>query len=334
MQAARANPAVESLPAVRAQTSPTPTAKFDRYARCVVTSKRVRWDIDQDVIRNRRFDFGKKFLPDGLSLAPELAFLSADDQRLLSQVEGRTYANMFGLVERFIAAKVMEVSRDHCLGNQSALEALVRFTDEELKHQELFRRIEALTAESMPAGYTFDATPNEVANEVLSKSTWAVLALTLHIELFTQEHYRHSIEPDANLSELYKDVMFYHWREESQHAILDELEWLREDTRLSAEERDRGVADLIALVGAVDGILQMQAAADSRYFSATCAARMSDSERERVHATLLKAYRWQFIVSGLQQSRFNAVLAQLITPAQQERIGAALAPIMQAFVAH
>ncbi len=39
----------------------------NRYAKCVEVSKRVRWDIDKDVVRGRRFDFGKKFLPDGLS---------------------------------------------------------------------------------------------------------------------------------------------------------------------------------------------------------------------------------------------------------------------------
>ena len=37
----------------------------DRYARCIQTSKRVRWDIDQDIIRGRRFDTAHKFLPDG-----------------------------------------------------------------------------------------------------------------------------------------------------------------------------------------------------------------------------------------------------------------------------
>jgi hypothetical protein len=45
---------------------------------------------------------------------------------------------MFGLVERFIAAKMLDVSRDHWLGDQTALEALVRLGDEEIKHQELF----------------------------------------------------------------------------------------------------------------------------------------------------------------------------------------------------
>jgi hypothetical protein len=329
-------PATQSMPATRSMpaTLSLINTRADRYARCIAASKRVRWDIDKDVIRNRRFDLSKKFLPDGLSLVNELPFLAEMDRRRLSQIQGRTYANMFGLVERFIAAKVLEVSRDHGLGDQSALEALVRFTDEELKHQELFRRIEMLSAEGMPEGYEFAPTPNEVATNVLAKSTWAVLALTLHIELFTLEHYRRSIEPDENLSELYRDVFFYHWREESQHAILDELEWVREDARLDAEERDHAVSDLIDLVGAVDATVKAQAAADARFFAAICSRSLSPVERERVHALVLKAYRWQYIVSGLQQSRFNSVLTSLTTPAQQARIASALAPIMQAFTAH
>ena len=88
-----------------------------------------------------------------------------------------------------------------------------------------------------------------VASAVLSKSTWAVLGLTLDIELFTQAHYRASIEPDSDLSALWKDVFLFHWKEESQHAILDELEWKREHARLSDAERDQGVTDLIELVG-------------------------------------------------------------------------------------
>ncbi|HEY6011682.1 MAG TPA: hypothetical protein VIX18_09435, partial [Nitrospirota bacterium] len=70
-----------------------------------------------------------------------------------------------------------QMSRDHWLGDQAAFEALVRFTDEELKHQQMFRRIDALCAEGMPAGYRFLPQPNDVASVVLGKATWAVLAL-------------------------------------------------------------------------------------------------------------------------------------------------------------
>ena len=304
--------------------------QFDsaRYAKAVATSKRIRWDIDRDVIRGRTFDFGKKFLPDGLSRVDRLAFLTADEQRLLSQIQGRTYANIFGLVERFIAAKVLEVSADHRLGDQNALEALVRFGDEEIKHQELFRRIERLCAEGMPAGYTFLPEPNAVASAVLAKSTWAVLALTCHIELFVLAHYRESIDPDTSVSELWKDVFLHHWREESQHAIIDELEWRREHDKLSAEERDRAVNDLIDLVGAVDGILQMQARADVDYFLNVCGRTLSELDAMRLRMGVLGAYRWQYIVSGVKEPRFAQVLGSMITDAQGARIANALTPIM------
>ena len=299
-----------------------------RYARSVQASKRVRWDIDADVIRERKLDPAYKFLPDGLSLVEELPFLSADEKRSMSQVQGRTYANLFGLVERFINAKVLEVSRDHWFGDQTALEALVRFSDEELKHQELFRRVELLAAEAMPPGYRLMAEPNAVAEVVLGKSTWAVLALTCHIEIFTLVHYRKSIETDAGLSELWKDVFLHHWREESQHVLLDELEWRREDAKLSAHERDAAIGDFIALVGAVDGILQAQSRADAAYFIAIAGRTFTEAQRQAIADAVLKAYRWQYIVSGVQEGRFLSLLTQLITPAQAERITGALAPLL------
>ena len=310
------------------QPTPQPGVDSARYAKVVEVSKRIAWDIDRDVIRGRSFDFAKRFLPDGLSKVDRLDFLSANDRRLLSQIQGRTYANLFGLVERFIAAKVIDVSRDHTLGDQSALEALVRFGSEEIKHQELFRRIERMCAEGMPKGYTFLPEPNAVASAVLSKSTWAVLALTCHIELFVLAHYRESIDKDADVSELWKDVFLYHWKDESQHAIVDELEWAREDAKLTPEARDAAVDDLIALVGAVDGILQMQSAADAHYFVEICGRPLTAGEVETVKATVLAAYRWQYIVSGVQLPRFRDLLSRMITPAQGERISAALAPIM------
>lgn len=301
-----------------------------QYAKCIEVSRRIRWEIDTDVIRGRTFDFSKKFLPDGISKVNELEFLDEDQRRFLSQIQGRTYANMFGLVERFIGAKMLEVTREHWFGDQVKLEALVRFSDEELKHQELFRRIERLTAAGMPEGYAFLPQPNEVAAVVSGKSTWAVLALTCHIELFTQAHYRQSIEPDASLSELYKDVFLFHWREESQHAILDELEWRREDALLSAPERDLAVDDLIDLVAAVDGLLRQQAASDADYFLLHCERSFGGTDAERLRALLLRAYRWQYIVSGVQDQRYMSILGDMITSAQAERIAASLAPVLAA----
>jgi hypothetical protein len=318
---------MQAMQAVSA--TPAKQPEVNRYAKAIEVSKRVRFDIDRDVIRGRKFDFAKKFLPDGLSLAERVPFLTREEKRFFSQVQGRTYANMFGLVERFIAPKMSEISRDHWLGDQTAFEALVRFTDEELKHQELFRRIEAMTTAGMPAGYDFEPKPNEVASAVLGASTWAVLALTCHIELFVLQHYRESIETDADLSDLWKDVFMHHAREESQHAILDELEWKREDAKLTPAERDKAVGDLISLVGAVDGILQAQARVDAGYFLASISRVMTAEQASQVREAFLAAYRYQYIVSGVKDARFQQVLGGMITPQQGERIGAALAPILQ-----
>ena len=246
----------------------------------------------------------------------------------MSQIQGRTYANLFGLVERYINAKILEVSRDHWFGDQTALEALIRFSDEELKHQELFRRLEYKIAQGMPPGYEFPADPNAVARTVLDKCTWAVLGLTCHIELFTLSHYKQSIEPDGDLSPLFKDVFLFHWKEESQHAILDELEWRREDAKLTAEERDRAVNDLIDLVGAVDGILRLQSATDADYFRRICGRELENADTEKLETGLLRAYRWQYIGSGIEDGRFVGVLTELIDEAQTRRITEALAPLI------
>ena len=134
---------------------------------------------------------------------------------------------------------------------------------------------------------------------MLGKSTWAVLALTLDIELFTQLHYRQSIEPDAELSALFKDVFLYHWKEESQHAILDELEWKRHDAALTAggtrpsgrrvhRAGRRGRRHPAGAGRRRRGLLRRDAAG----------ARWTRDEAQAIEAGFLTAYRWQYIHSG------------------------------------
>ena len=299
-----------------------------RYTQVVKLSKKAEWQIDRDLLQGRTFDFSRKFLPDGLSRIDRLSFLSANEARLLSQVQGRTYAYIFGLVERFISAKMLDLARTHAFGNQLALEALVRFSNDEIKHQELFRRIETMIGAHLPAGYRQIAEPNDVARAVLAASTWAVLALTCHIELFVQAHYAESIAPREELCPLFKDVFKYHWKDESQHVLVDELEWREEHSQLSPAEREQAVNDLIALVAAVDGILQAQSAADADYFIANVSRALSSEETMQIKRSLLSAYRWQYIISGVQHPHFGRLLTSMTTAAQMSRIQMALAPMM------
>ena len=140
---------------------------------------------------------------------------------------------------------------------------------------------------------------------------------------------RSSIDGDDEVSPLFRDVFLYHWKEESQHAIIDELEWRREHASLNAEQRDHAVDDLIELVAAIDGILQAQAEADVKYFCLNCDQPFTEDEISKLRSAMLKAYRWQYIITGVQDPRFTGILAELTTDAQMERIGAALSPIIQ-----
>src|SRR5690606_31231464 len=123
------------------------------------------------------------------------------------------------------------------------------------------------------------------------------------------------IRPDASMSELWKDVFLHHWKEESQHAIIDELELLREDAAIDDEARGRAVDDLIGLIAAIDGILRVQASADSDWFTRIAATHYTPVQQAAIHHQFLKAYRWQYIVSGSQVPRFGKVLATLLDQA-------------------
>jgi hypothetical protein len=43
---------------------------------------------------------------------------------------------------------------------------------------------------------------------------------------------------------------------------------------------------------------------------------------------VLRAYRWQYIISGVQHPHFGRLLTSMTTPEQMRQIQSALAPIM------
>jgi hypothetical protein len=256
------------------------------------------------VPRSRGFDAGidpaSRFLPDGLARIAGFAFLSPAEQRFIGRIQGRSYANLLGLL---------------------------RFTEEKLKSRWLYLQLEDMMAAHMPEGYRFVPAHAPVANLVGGRSAWSVLALTCLFALSARVHYRHSTEAGAALDPLWKDVILFHWKQESQHALQDEQAWRREDARLDAPARDRAVGDLILLAGALDGILQAQARADAGYFAGACGRSVHAAEQARVAAALLHAYRWQFLLSGVQVRHFGALLGGMLDAGQYGRIAAALAPL-------
>ena len=102
------------------------------------------------------------------------------------------------------------------------------------------------------------------------------------------------------------------------------------DAGLAPAQRDIAVGELIELVGAVDQILQAQAAADASYFLGAAQGDFTTARREMIASTFLKAYRWQYIVSGVMQPRFQKILFATMSPDQAKRVNDALAPLLSA----
>jgi hypothetical protein len=113
-----------------------------------------------------------------------------------------------------------------------------------------------------------------------------VLGLTLDVELFSRAHTARASTLRPELSGCGKRLLF-HWKEESQHAILDELGWRSEHARRSAAEREQGERPDRA-VGAVDGIVRVQAEADAEYFIANAGRALSAAGQASVHDVVLK----------------------------------------------
>ena len=268
------------------------------YARAVEGSKRIRWDIERDVLRGALLRFLEKVLPDGLSKVPMLDFLTDSKKRRPPKSRAGPTPTCSGSWNASLWAKSWTWPEDHRLGDQTALEALIRFCDEELKHQELFRRIELMMAEGMPQGYAFNWNPNVVAGAVLEKSTWAVLALMYEIELFTQEHYKQSIEPDENLSELYKDVFLYHWKEEAHHAYLDAWNGLGRTRSCRPRNGTWPWTKPSSWWERWTVYLQAQSKSDAEYLIKSCGRPFTEDEAQRAETVFLQAYRRQYIFSA------------------------------------
>ena len=102
----------------------------------------------------------------------------------------------------------------------------------------------------------------EVAQVVLDASPLTALLLTSMIEWFTQLHYVEHVRDWAELDELFRDILRFHWIDESRHAHMDSLLIDEIAGELTADQRDRAIDQLLELGGAVDGLLGQQVELD------------------------------------------------------------------------
>lgn len=280
------------------------------YDDCLTNSIRAAWKEDE-VFAGKDFDFSKRFLPDRLSGVDGIACLNEDEKRKLNQITGNAYCHIFAFVEEFIIAQTMEAAQREPYGNEVRLRALLRFAEEELKHQELFRRSMALFEKGFGTDCALIPGREDVAKVVLSKSRLCSLLLTSLIEWFTQLHYLEHVKDNTDLDQLFRELLKRHWVEEAQHAKLDSLLIDETAETLSPEQREKAIDELLELGMAVDALLSQQIDLNIKSLEKATGRSFTDKERDEIRENQQRAYRWTFLVSGLRHPNFVKIVREL-----------------------
>jgi hypothetical protein len=268
------------------------------------------WTVD-DCFRGRDFDFTKPFLPDRIAGVSGIGCLSDDEKRMLNQIRGNSYCHIFAFVEEYIVPMVVDHARGDVYGDETRLWSLLRFAEEEVKHQDMLRRACSQFEAGFGTGCGLVPGREDVADVVLGTPPLTALLLTSMIEWFTQLHYVEHVRDRAELDELFRDILRFHWIDESRHARLDSLLIDEVARGLGPEDREKAVDQLLELGGAVDGLLAQQVELDIDALQLAAGRTFSEPERNEIRTHQQQAYRWTFLVSGLEHPNFVRIVEQL-----------------------
>jgi len=295
------------------------------YSDVLQNSLKVAW-TERQVLEGRDFDYSRRFLPNRLSGVDGIGCLDDREKLRLNQIMGNAYCHLFGYVEEYIIPQALEAAQRDVYGNETRLRALLRFAEDESKHQELFRRSTALFEKGFGVRCGLIPAREEVARMVLSKSRLCGYLLTSMIEWLTQLHYLEHVRDRGELDGLFRDLVRYHWMDEAQHAKIDSLLIDEITQEVAEEDREAAVDELLELGGAVDGLLSQQADLDLGSLETAIGRRLSDREKAEIKGHTHRAYRWTFLVSGLEHPNFVRIVTELTKrgPAKLEAVARAL----------
>ena len=295
------------------------------YQDCLDVSKRVSW-LEDDVLADKNFDFSKRFLPNRLTGVDEIGCLNDTEKLQLNQIMGNGYCHLFAFVEEFIIPTVTEEAMNDVYGDEIRARSLLRFAEEELKHQELFRRSVDLFGRGFGTECGLIPGREEVAKIVRGKSKLGVMLLTAIIEWFTQLHYVEHVRDEADLDGLFRDLLRFHWMEESQHAKLDTLLIGEVAETLTLEEREAAIDEVLELGGAIDGLLGQQIGLNIEALENVTDRTFTEEEKEEITAKTQRAWRWTFLVSGLEHPNIVKAVGELTEsgPGKIKDVAAAL----------
>ena len=288
------------------------------YEACVANSERVAWKLDEIMPVTQRLNFDLLFLPNGLALTDKISGLSTQEKLFLNQITGHSYLCLFHFVEEYILATMVERAAVKAGKDEHATRALLRFADEEVKHQQLFARYRDAFARDFRGRAEVVDGAQDVAAFIRSKSLLAVMILTLHLELTTQQHFKECVRDQSDVDPLFAKLLRCHWLEESQHAKIDALELQDVARGAKREEIDVAFQEYHEILSAFDELLERQAELDLESLERVTRKKFPGATATRIIQSQHRAYRRIFMFYGMTNGTFEKICDQLSPEARRE----------------
>lgn len=295
------------------------------YVKVVEISERVAWKLNDVIKVDASLDFSKPFMPKVMFIGDSLSFLDDREKLKLNQIYGNSYAYLFYFVESYIIDMAMRHAQAELYGDEDNLRAMLRFADEEVKHQKMFLRFYAAFERGFGTKCEVVESPQAVAQVILSKAPMAVMLITLHLELITQAHYVECMRDSSEIEPQFQSLFKHHWLEEAQHAKLDVLELVKLRQGADPTLVQMAVDDYFAIAGAFANLLANQAKLDVVSLERAIERTLSESQRTEVETTQRRSYNRAFLWSGVTNSMFLEFLAEHFPAALEPAAAAAAA---------
>jgi hypothetical protein len=286
------------------------------YESVIETSERVAWKIADLFPDGTRISFDAPHLPDALAGVECISGLDDRAKLTLNHIRGHSYMNLFAFVEEYIIAQTVKHAEAEMFGDHDAVRALLRFGEEELKHQKLFQTYCAAFRRDFGSEVRVLSAASDVASVILSHSPTAVLITTLHLEIMTQQHFVKCFKDDPSADPLFSNILKHHWIEEAQHVKIDLLELAKLVEESSEEQIDSAIEEYFGILTAFDGLLADQVEMDIESLEVATGSALGPVADE-VRAAQRRSYRNDFLVMGMSNPMFISTVRALLTSGKE-----------------
>jgi hypothetical protein len=283
----------------------------------VTASERVAWTVD-DVFQDRRFDASKPIVPTSWVGLDAVGFLNDRERRILNHCRAFSYVHLFGNLEEFIPLHLAGFVQQDWHDGRERLRTLFRFGEEEMKHQQLFRRAEKVLEQS--CGHAFGRYFDEEKEKVM-ELTKAILTfpplprflILLALELGSQRHYVESFHErqEQRGDPLYVDILKAHWAEEAQHTKAGMLEIAQLAEALGPDALSAAFTQIMGIAELINTVLLGQVAKEVETFQQVTRRTLTNAEATALREALFQSMNLTLCGVALSHPDFMKVCCQL-----------------------